>query len=183
MAELRIVFAGQRAGVAFQTGMRLQGAAVQSAVRGAAEDAAEEIREKGAADIAGAGRFGSRWTKGLTADVSEGKDGVKIAVAHSEPLFPVFEEGRTIKGAPLLWVPLSFAKDAQGVKARDFPGPLFRVDRPGKSPLLMAPGHPAQAKYFGRSSVTIPKKFHISEVIQSVVRELGDLYRARRAAA
>jgi hypothetical protein len=92
----------------------------------------------------------------------------------------VFEEGRIIRGNPLLWIPLSFADDAQGVMARDYPGQLFRIDRAGKSPLLMASGGPggkAQPKYFGRESVTIPKKWHLREIAKQVSRRLGEFYR------
>jgi len=35
-----------------------------------------------------------------------------------------FQFGKVIHGKPLLFIPFSFAKDAQGVNARDY-GPLF----------------------------------------------------------
>lgn len=163
MTELRIVFAGQRASTAFGTAMRLQGAAVQSAVRGAAEDAADEIKARGAADIAGAGRFGGRWTQGLTADVSETGGGVQINVAHSVPYFGIFEHGGVIKGKPLLFIPTASFANQGGGKIR------FRKD--GKMPPVISV-----------KQVTIPKKFHVHEIVQSIVKELGSLYRARRAA-
>jgi hypothetical protein len=50
----------------------------------------------------------------------------------------VFQNGAIIHGKPMLWIPLSFAKDAQGIRAKDYPGKLFRVDRKGGlAPLLM----------------------------------------------
>jgi hypothetical protein len=68
----------------------------------------------------------------------------------------VFQEGRVIHGKPLLWIPLSFS-DAVGIRARDY-GPLFRVDRSGKSPLLLSPKD-GEPKYSGHEQITIPKKF------------------------
>ena len=49
----------------------------------------------------------------------------------------------------------------------------------GKAPLLMTPGKPAQAKYFGKASVTIPKKFHLVEIATTVAKKMKDFYSAR----
>ena len=150
---------------------------IKRSMRSAADTAADNILERGRADISGAGRFGTRWTSGLTAPVTEEKDGIVITVRQAVPYWSIFEYGATIKGKPLLWIPLSFATEAQGVRARDFPGRLFRVDRKsGGAPLLLS-ADDKQPKYFAKSSVTIPKKFHIVEIIQDVARLLGALYR------
>lgn len=190
MADIRIVFPARSAASAFQLAMSAQAEAARAAIRGAVADAAAEIKTRGAADIAGAGKFGKRWTEGLQADVVEDGGSIQIQVSHAEPLFPVFAEGRTIRGKPMLWIPLPFAKDAQGVRARDYGKPLFRVDRKsGKAPLLFAftPGGgrsaPAFPVYFGKASVTIPRKFNISRIVADVSARLGELYRARREAA
>jgi hypothetical protein len=75
---------------------------------------------------------------------------------------------------------LSFAKDAQGVRARDYPGKLFRVDRDGgKAPLLLG-GSPATPKYFGKASVRIPKKFHLRDIIREGASKLKLFYNQRR---
>jgi hypothetical protein len=86
----------------------------------------------------------------------------------------VFELGAKIFGRPLLWIPLSFARDAQGLRARDFPEPLFRVNRLGKAPLLMSKTGP---KYFGKESVTIPRKWQLRAVIRGVSRRMNRYYK------
>jgi hypothetical protein len=82
-------------------------------------------------------------------------------------------------GKPMLWIPLSFASDAVGIRAGEYPGSLFRVNRAGKAPLLMTRQGkgPAEAKYFGKESVTEPKKFHLVEIIKEVSSEMPGLYR------
>ena len=179
MTAIRFYFKGERAGALFQRSVYRQADAVRASVRGAAIDAASEIEARGSADIAAGGNFGVRWTTGLHADVSEGGGHIRIGVRHDVPYFPVFEYGAIIHGKPLLWIPLSFATDAQGKRARDYPGALFRVDRAaGKAPLLLS-ADDKQPKYFGKESVNIPSKFHIREIVRSVAGELRAMYNAR----
>jgi hypothetical protein len=175
---------GDRIGPKFQRSVFRQGELVRDAARAAAVDAAFEIQQRGAADIAGSGKFGSRWTEGLHETVTEGGGNIRIAVTHDIAFWPVFEFGATIKGKPLLWIPMSFADDAQGVSAKDYPGVLFRVDRKSDGlPLLLAAsgvkGEPAQVKYFAKSQVVIPRKWHLRDIVRDVARHMGQLYRAR----
>jgi hypothetical protein len=137
------------------------------------------ITKLGRADIASAkGKFGKRWTDGFKASVSQGGGNYKVSVTHDVPYWRVFEYGATIKGKPLLWIPLSFATDAKGVRARDYPGQLFRVDRKnGKASLLLAAGKPAQPKYFGKEQVRIPRKFHLRTVITTATKQTRSIYR------
>jgi hypothetical protein len=191
-STLRLYFDGERAGPLFRRATERAGAKVRSATRATAVEAAFEIQERGRADILAApGNWGSRWAEGLKTSVTEGGGSIRIATTHDIPYFNVFEHGAVIHGKPLLWIPLSFADDATkgmwsesggtGIRARDYPGQLFRVDRKdGKAPLLMTPGsagQPAQAKYFGKPEVTIPQKFHITDIIKDVARHMKDIYR------
>jgi hypothetical protein len=154
--------------------------AQRDAARKAAKDAADIIKTKGDKDITSAGKFGSRWTSAFKVNVSEGGGNIRIEPTIEIFYWRVFEYGATINGKPMLWIPLSFAKDAQGVYARDYPGQLFRVDRKnGGAPLLMAPGKPAQAKYFGKASVTIPRKFHLRDITRDVAKGMRELYLER----
>jgi hypothetical protein len=160
---------------------------VRAATRGAAQDAAEEILTEGRADIQGApGNWGSRWPESLQDSVTEGGGNIRINVWSTIPYFNVFEYGATIKGHPLLWIPFNFAPDAIGVYARNFPQPLFCVDRVGKAPLLMGPWFPGgigktgeapTPKYFGKEEVTIPQKFHIRDIVRDVARRFGEFYK------
>lgn len=152
------------------------------AAQAAAQKAAADLITEGKSDMAGSGNFSSdRWQNGLQALVSfQSRSDINIRFTHKVPFWRVFEFGATIQGKPLLWIPLSFAEDAQGVRARDYSGDLFRVDRGGRAPLLMASmgkGQPAQAKYFGKESVTIPQKFHLRNVARSVASRLSSYYK------
>jgi hypothetical protein len=181
MTTLRLYFKGARAGPLLQRSIRQKADNVRSAARSAAADALVTILARARANIASAGNFGRRWTEGFKGEISEGGGNIRLAFTHDVPYFMVFQRGATIKGKPLLWIPLSFAEDAQGVMARDFPLPLFRVDRKGKVPLLFAfepdSDEPAAPKYFGKRQVRIPKKFRVLEIIREVARTLKDTYR------
>lgn len=136
--------------------------------------ASSEIIDQGRADIAGAGRFGSRWTEGLQSALDLGTERSLVTIFHLIPYWRIFEFGGTVKGKPLLWIPLSFS-DAVGIKARDY-GPLFRVDRKIGAPLLFSITD-KEPKYSGHESVFIPKKFHILSIARDVAGRLADFYR------
>jgi len=155
------------------------------AIQAAAREMAEDIEIEGRADIAAGGNFRSaRWQDGFQVKISyKSRVDINLRVTHSIFYWVVFEEGRVIHGKPLLWIPLSFASDAKGVMARDYPGQLFRVDRPGKAPLLMTNvgAGRAEAKYFGKESVTIPKKWHLRDIVKRTSREMASYYRRAMA--
>lgn len=178
MTTIRLYFDNERVGQKFERSVTRQGARVRNAARAAAFDAGEEIKEQAAADMASAGNFGTRWTRGLDVSITEGGGNIRIAFKHNVPYFNVFQYGAVIEGKPLLWIPLSFAEDAKGVYARNYPGGLFYVDRSkkGKAPLLLS-RKTKEPVYFGKESVTIPKKFHVIEIIQSVAKKLPALFK------
>lgn len=171
---LRITFGDKQAGANFKRGMQRVGERMRRAIEATANEAAAEVQKRGRIDIIQAGNFGDRWIQGFTATVSQGGGFYRIRVEEAVVYWRVFQYGNVTQGNPLLWIPLSFADDAQGVRARDYPGQLFRVDRVGKAPLLMAPG--GEPKYFGKESVTIPKKFHLLEIAAEVSREIPAMY-------
>lgn len=176
LTTLRVYFDSDRAGPKFERSVFRQADIVRQAARTTAKETADDILALGRADIQSAGRFGSRWTQGLHAEVTEGGGSIRIAVTHDVPYWRVFEKGAVIHGRPMLWIPLSFAADAQRVWARDYPGGLFRVDRPGKAPLLLS-RESKEPKYFGKEFVTIPKKFHLGEITRKAARQMKELYR------
>lgn len=182
MTNTRIYFDGKRVGPIFRRATEKRGEKVRSAVRGAAQDAADEIVRRGKIDIASAGKFGTRWTQGLHATVSEGGGNVKIDITHDVPYFRIFEYGGVIYGKPLLWIPLSFADVPKGLWARDYPEPLFKVVRKSDGlPLLGVKGATDGNvfKYFGKESVLEPKKFHIREIARDVAKGLNKFYNVR----
>lgn len=166
---------GKQIGRRFKTKVKVFDESRILAVQAAAKRASEEMVDEGRADIRAGGNFGSaRWQDGLEARVSyESRQDINIRITHAVFYWRVFEEGAVIHGKPLLWIPLSFG-DSDGVRARDYPGQLFRVDRAGKAPLLMSDSGP---QYFGKESVTIPKKWHLRDVVAKVSRRLGRYYR------
>lgn len=177
MPTVRLYMDNERVGQKFERSVSRQAARVRNAARAAAYDAGEEVRKRVAADIKSAGNFGPRWTGGLNVEITEGGGNIRIAFNHEVPYWSVFQYGKIINGKPLLWIPLSFATDAKGVLARNFPGGLFYVDRSakGKAPLLLS-RQSREPKYFGKESVTIPKKFHIIEIIRDVSKNVRKLF-------
>lgn len=132
---------------------------------------AKLIESRGVADIARSGKFGARWQKGLrvtTLPTSGFSVDNSIIITHTEPGAFNFEFGGIVRGKPLLWIPLSFARDAKGVRAKDFPGGLFRVDRPGKRSLLLSV-RDKQPKYVSARRVRIPQKWHLRDIAADVV--------------
>jgi hypothetical protein len=124
---------------------------VRAAARAATAEMASAIEEKGREDIASAGRFGSRWTEGFQAKVTEGGGSIKVDVTEAVPYWTVFEYGADIRAknpSGLLWIPLSFADVPEGVWAKDYPGRLFRVSRSERLPSLMEKA-PRTAKWLG----------------------------------
>lgn len=173
---IRVVYQnGDQLGRKFKNRTQRFGERQIKAAQQAARDAASEIVTRGRADMKKAGDFGSeRWQTGLKAKTSfQSRSDITVRITHDVPYWVVFEEGRVIKGKPLLWIPLNFAKDAQGISAKDYPEPLFRVDRQGKAPLLLSDSGP---KYFGKEKVTIPKKFHLRQIAAEVSRKMQQYF-------
>jgi len=183
MTTIRVVLSGDQIGPQLKKNLTKNKTRVTLAARGAAHDVVDYVVPLAQTDIASAGRFGSRWVTGFKGKVTQG--GGHYVVNFTMPTDPpmrywrVFEHGAVIKGKPMLWIPLSFAKDAKGLRARDYPGKLFRVDRKaGGAPLLLG-GNPVAPKYFGKESVTIPKKFHLRTIIAAGSKQLKLFYTQR----
>lgn len=178
---VRIYLGGERIGPQLRRRATKNLDKVIAAERGAVKDTVEYIIPRARDDILKAGKFGARWTSGFQATVTQGGGFIRVAFTETVPYWRVFQFGAVIHGKPLLFIPFSFAKDAQGVNARDYPGKLFRINRRGgAAPLLIAAD--GQPKYFGKESVTIPKKFHLLEIIRDGANKLSGFYAARMKA-
>jgi hypothetical protein len=100
----------------------------------AMDDARFDMLKEGREDIAGAGgKFGRRWQSALRATrYPKGRDSMSAAVFvhHKIPYANLFEEGGSVKGNPMLWLPL--------------PGTPLRVGRQRTTPkrLVAATGNP-----------------------------------------
>lgn len=177
---VRIFLAGERVGPQLARSASKNIKKILAAERGAAQDVVDYVVPRARADIKQAGKFGPRWTQGFNGKITEGGGFIRVSFTEAVPYWRVFQFGAVIHGKPLLWIPLSFAKDALGIRARDYPGKLFRVNRrSGAAPLLLKAGKPAEPKYFGKESVKIPKKFHLVEIIREGARNLRKFYSER----
>jgi hypothetical protein len=158
-----------------------QGEAIKQRIAKATEAAtqklADNILQKGRDDISSAGKFGVRWTQGLTAEV--GGEGAERTVTLSQavPYWTVFQFGAVIHGRPLLWIPMKEG----GPRASEFGGRLFRVDRKGGGAPLLLSADTKTVEYHGQTQVTIPKKFHLIEIAQAEAKTLGALFRVEMA--
>jgi hypothetical protein len=170
-ATLQIVFDGAKAAKALTgfTGSmskKFERAVARTALAGGAE-----IKRRGDVDISKAGKFSARWPAAFVVDPqSQGPQAtIKVGFNNSIPYAAIHEFGGTIRGKPLLWIPLSFAHVPKDTPARSFPGGLFGVVRPGKNPLLFS-ATSKEPKYVGVLSVTLRARFHIRSIVANVVR-------------
>lgn len=178
MVEVRLYFDDERFGERFRRSTFRQRDQVLAATRSAATRAEDEFLKRARAQIANAGNFGKRWQDGLRVTRSEGGGFIRIDVMHDLATkgFWVHQKGAVIKGKPLLWIPTSWASDAQGVRARDYPGQLVRVDRKtGGAPLLLNPAS-GEVKYTGHASVKVPKRFRTLEIAREVMSKMAQFY-------
>lgn len=143
---------------------------INRALNAAVNMAASMILTAARSDIAGAGNFGTSWTEGLKMNIEgEAPANMRMYMTHDIPFAGIFETGGTVQGSPLLWIPLS-GTDAAGIRAAAFPGGLFSAKYPRRSgPPLLFSMQDKKPRYFGTESVTIPKKFHLTEDVISVM--------------
>jgi len=149
--------------------------AFQKAVRQTIDAVAVEIHRRASVDILGAGRFSARWPQALQANTlhAEGTSVVSVGFSSAIPYGHIHEFGGTIRGNPLLWIPLSFGDAPPSgvgsgrVSASAYPGRLFRVEREGRNPLLFSATGP---QYVGVAQVTLRQRFHIRSITANVVR-------------
>lgn len=145
----------------------------EGVTRTAVNETAQAITDRGRADIAGAGRFGARWTQGLRVNTRQlPSRGYSITVRLAKPNYSkVFETGGTMrprvrKGtgrAPLfLWIPV--APDSVGIRVRNYKGRLFMPGRRGdRKPVLMAASD-RKVKYVGVKTMSLKPRFHIRAI-------------------
>lgn len=132
---------------------------------------ASMIRTQSLDDIRSAGNFSDAYTQGLKVTV----DGNSVITMLDAPGSSIFEEGGTIQGNPLLWIPIS-GTDAEGIQASNYASGLFSVNRKAGGPPLLFSISDRQPKYFGISSVVIPKKFHLAEIQASVMANFKTVF-------
>lgn len=178
---------------------------IAKAASAAVHGAGDLAKKAGRANIASAG-FGSKWQNALRCNFyppENAKPSINSAalVYHKIPYAIVFEEGATIVGKPLLWLPLDRALPSRSGGHRWTPklyvqqvGPLRLIRPPGKRPLLVGnPRGPEAGRsprlrskgasagrmvplFVGIDTVTIGKKFDIVKIVQAAAGRLEALY-------
>ena len=108
---------------------------------------AAELAKTAARQSIAAGGFSGQWQNALRAQVYP-KSGVSLRPAaniwHNIPYADVFEEGKTIAGHPLVWIPTDAVPHGSGGKHLTpgemvgIWGKLISINVPGKPPMLAA---------------------------------------------
>jgi hypothetical protein len=147
-----------------------------AALRETATNAVEEGRE----NIAASGAFGANWQRDLRRKIvgAGSKDEpslqAKAIVFHKSALAFVFEQGITIQGKPLLWIPTQ----PKGPTPRKSGKRLTSATVRGQPMLFDADDKSRTRKplYIGVPSVRIPKKWRIIEIVKEHAAQLGQLF-------
>jgi len=151
----------------------------KAAVAALRETAANSVQE-GRRDIASAGRFGPKWQSGLqylTKGASEGGApslDASARIFHRYGIAGVFEQGATISGKPLLWIPTTPGGPSPKKSGKKLVSATVR----GHPMLFDANDHDRRRKplYIGVPQVRIPKLFHIEEIVEKNVEKMTALF-------
>jgi hypothetical protein len=125
------------------------------------------------------GDFGNPWKHAVKVSTRSGGDEATITVRYSSsPLgqaAELFEEGGTVPGQPLLWIPLN---DRQPLRKAIVAagGAVYVQSRAGKHLLIGRDTRRPVA--VGVEQITQRKRFHIHETIKRVVARAPEHYRA-----
>lgn len=139
---------------------------------------------KTAAEMLAAGRgavatsgLGPRFTNALRMQTFPGKDSLRPAalVWHRIPYAQVFEDGATIRGKPLLWIPVGRTRsEKQRARAAAKGAQLFTLNRPGKPPLLARRvGKETEVLLVGVPDVTIRARMKLREALVNAAGKLA----------
>jgi len=168
-----------------------------TAATAAITQVAGEAKAAGRASIAAAG-FSTKWQNALQAEIFP-DTGVSLNAAavifHKIPYSGILEDGGTIHGQPLLWLPIEANLPARSGLRRWTPalyvqqiGPLVFVNVAGRRPLLVprtvsrrrgGRGGVAKPVFVGVDAVTIAKKFDITRIVAQAAGRLPDVYAAK----
>jgi len=162
---------------------------IATAAVAALKEVSEDAVDEGRADIgrAGPGFHRAKWQsgykyrlKGATKNGVPSMDAVSF-FSHRYGLASVFQEGATIKGAPLMWIPTSKNVARLGGSHRK----TMRSDKKltfatvrGVPLAFDADDHNRNRKplYIGVPRVVIPKKFHLNEIIEANAEKIGEVF-------
>jgi hypothetical protein len=132
----------------------------------AANIAASMVEQKSKVDVENAG-FTSL-ASSLHAQANGDALGNMTVALSGDERVALLEEGGTIHGHPLLWIPIGGER---------YHGSLFSARYPRKSgpPLLFSVADKLP-KFFGLESVTMPRKLHLRETMHSVMSNFRAIF-------
>jgi hypothetical protein len=155
---------------------------IATAAVAALKEVSEDAVDEGRADIgaAGPGFHHAKWQSGYKYRLKGAtKNGVPSMEAisffsHRYGLASVFQEGATIKGKPLMWIPTRKGTPAPGKSRKK----LTFATVKGVPLAFDADDHNRKRKplYIGVPRVTIPKKFHLNEIIEQNAEKIGEAF-------
>jgi hypothetical protein len=145
--------------------------AATAALRQTAANAVDE----GRSDIASAGRFTGGWVSGLKYRMlDEDTPQAKAIIFHTIGLAGVFERGATIRGKPIMFLPMR----PDLPHSRRVRRGLTLATVHGR-PMLFDPRDRDRHRkplYVGVPSVRIPKKWHITDIVKKHVDQFAALF-------
>ena len=185
--ELRLSLEGENLGPWAKMKMDKLGSVVRESMREAAEELADVILFRGQEDIEEAGNFGGRWTEALHADVTETQRTIRLDVAMKPDGPPViywkvFEYGATLhpNTRKYMWLPfIGVDREEAGIDVWPSVYGMDKLDyfvSKAGNPIL-ADKETGQPLYVGKSEVTIPKKFHLHEIIKEEAQKAKAVFR------
>jgi hypothetical protein len=171
----------------------------KAAVEALQEVATEAVAE-GRSNIAASGHFTKGWVTGLQYQLIDAEEAgepslqAKAEIYHTIGLAGVFEQGITIAGRPLLWIPTNPAYG--NIPPRRYPKKLVsatvrgtpmlfeaRIPLRGLDPgarkrrwMLEPVGVERRPIYIGVPSISIPKKWRIIEIVKQHASEFGTAF-------
>lgn len=125
------------------------------------------------ANIAQSGGKLGNLADGLSVTVAISDLQAVVSTTHERQYAHVFENGATITGD--MWIPLSDT-DAAGVRPKEYPGGLFSIKRTATGRPLLFSIADKKPKYFGIESVTIPKKWNLHGIQESIMANFRSIF-------
>jgi hypothetical protein len=154
---------------------------VAEAAVAALRDVAAESVQEGRKDIAAAGpNFRTNWQEGLKYGTKNARQNGKAlltaqaTIYHRYGIAGVFEFGAVISGKPMLWIPTT-----RGGPTPKKSGKKLVSATVNGQPMLFDAGDKDRHRkplYIGVPTVTIKKKFHITEIVKENVKKMGKFF-------
>jgi hypothetical protein len=154
---------------------------IREAEEGAVQDAARLAVKEGQANVAAAG-FSLRRQKGKVKYLfypNVGSDPAAV-IYFPMPFGYVFEKGVTIRGRPLLWLPIEQNLPAGIHSPSQYGKKLVSVNVAGKPPLLFdAANRLLGPLFFGTKTVTVRKRLNLVAIFKRAEERMREFYEQR----